>query len=99
MIKVVEFIVDAKAMSETSEETKMYIEADTGKKKKKLPIREPIILPFEPKTPIELIDAAVKKALSERFPNKREVGEQDKREIENLLDFKQRLRLHRRKRG
>ena len=30
---------------------------------------------------------------------KKALGEQDKREIENLLDFKQRLRLHRQKRG
>ena len=30
---------------------------------------------------------------------KKALGEQDRREIENLLDFKQRLRLHRQKRG
>ncbi len=33
------------------------------KPNKKLPMREPVVLPYEPDIPIETINAAVKKAL------------------------------------
>jgi len=42
--------------------------------KKSLPIREPVVLPFKPNIPIEVINAAVKKALSEYFQNKQDAA-------------------------
>lgn len=38
--------------------------------KKKLPIREPVVLPFKSDTSQAVIKAAVRKALSEYFPKK-----------------------------
>jgi len=42
------------------------------KKKKKLPIRPPVELQFEPTIPIEKINAAVDKAIKEYFRDKRD---------------------------